>query len=149
MKQLFLAITFFLIPQFFSLGIAEEIYSKPNSSVSSRRVKHKWELVVETDAGSDYIDVDNIERDGNRVIIWTLVSYRVPQKEFMNIRSTIAREIYYCNDGNYNMLKLSGFSNKMGTGKLLVPMFDMNLKEREIIVPESPAAFKIKYLCKK
>lgn len=104
-----------------------------------------WVLAVQTADGDFYIDPETIRKNGDFVIVWSLVDMK--QRSKSGILSLQTREEYDCKEERTRALSIITHSEPMARGEILANYTETRLWMA--IPPGSPNEEKLKFVCRK
>ena len=81
----------------------------------------EWTQVSVNDVFTQYADFTTIRKTGDRVEMWELLDYKSEQKGVSGAKylSEKAHKEYGCKEEQVRVLAISGFSKRMGDGKVV------------------------------
>ena len=107
-----------------------------------------WKQVYSGPDGVDYIDVNNIKREGDDYLVTSLVDYSIPMKTNNGpIGSIIATDRYICGNRTYDTLKVTYYSDKLARGSKQESQFTP--PKGISVIANTPAEAKFNYVCGK
>ena len=111
-----------------------------------------WTNIGGTNDFDEYIDISTKRKVGNKVKVWALVNFRIPQND--NNDGAYLSEVYNiefdCVNENYKFLSITDYAESMQAGKV-VSSFNYPPEKSELrnITPNSVMETKFKLACGK
>lgn len=95
---------------------------------SNRLHNMSWILLGKADNNSNvYFDVNSIQRNGNKVKMWSLLDFKAPQNSIGNrFLSAVQNQEYDCSNKTSTLFEFYVYSGNMGGGDIVVHDNDVN-----------------------
>jgi hypothetical protein len=121
-------------------------------TVVSASAMAEWTAIGGTDETDDYIDMSTKRKIGNKVNIWALVDFKIPQNDdsagaYLSQAFKIQCD---CVNENYKFLSITNYAEKMQKGKVVSNSnYNPEKSEPFNVMPNSVMETKFKLACGK